>query len=183
MNINLKNIMTHITAFLLGMVVTIAFLSFIEESGTTINIPSGLGKEHSYVAWQLMNAPNTVQNRLREESGMQFDSEGFGVIDGRYVIACTDTYGMVGDRVDFYKANGQVIHCVIGDIKSRCNPKCNRWGDRNGQNIIEFVVDKDTWYTGHAVPGSPECHPEWGSEAVKAVNIGGMQPVKTVSVK
>ena len=182
MNINLKNIITHLTAFLLGMVVTIAFLSS-EENRTTINIPEGLGKEHSYVAWQLINAPNTAQNRLREESGMQFDSEGFGVIDGRYVVACTDTYGMVGDRVDFHKANGQVIHCVIGDIKNRCSPGCNKWGNRNGQNIIEFVVDKDTWYAGHAVPGTSECHPEWDSETVKAVNIGGMQPVKTVSVK
>ena len=183
MRMNIRSIMTHVTAFLLGMVVALAFLNFTENSGTMINIPEGLGKEHSYVAWQFMNAPSTVQNRLREESGMNFDTEGFGVIDGRYVIACTDTYGMVGDRVDFHKANGQVIHAVIGDIKNRRSPGCNVWGDRDGQNIIEFVVDKDTWYTGHAVPGSAECHPEWDSETVKAVNFGKEEFVKTASAK
>lgn len=180
---SIKKVMTHVTAFLLGMVVAAAFLCFTENSGTTINIPEGLGKVHTYTAWQLMNAPSTAQNRLREETGMNFDADGFGVIDGRYVIACTDTYGLVGDRVDFHKANGQVIHCVIGDVKNRGNSGCNMWGDKDGQNIIEFVVDKDTWYTGHAVPGTSECHPEWGSETVKAVNLGKEEFVKTASVK
>lgn len=183
MKINIRSIMTHVTAFLIGMVFALAFLNFTENSGTTINIPEGLGKEHTYTAWQLMNAPSTAQNRLREESGMNFDPEGFGTIDGRYVIACTDSYGVIGDCVDFHKANGQVLHCIIGDLKNRRRLGCNRWGDRNGQNIIEFVVDQDTWHTGHAVPGTSECHPEWDSETVKAVNFGKMEVIRAASAK
>ena len=164
--------MTHITAFLLGMVVATAYIAFTEGSGTTINIPSGLGSVHTYMGWQCITAPSSNQYKLREEAGMKFDSEGFGKINGRYVIACTTTYGQVGDCVDFYKKNGQVIHSVIGDIKSQHNPSCNKWGSYNGQNIIEFIVDENTWYPAHAVPGSPKCHPEWDAETVKAVNFG-----------
>lgn len=173
-----KRILTHVTAFLLGMVIMFAFLSFTENSGTTINIPEGLGNKHTYTAWQLMNATSSAQYRLREEAGMKFDSEGFGRISDRYVVACTDTYGMVGDLVDFHKANGQVVHCIIGDIKSRRDPGCDKWGSYNGQNIIEFIVDENAWYPTHAVPGSSECHPEWNSETVKAVNLGKAEVVK-----
>lgn len=49
---------------------------------------------------------------------MNFDDEGFARINGRYVIACTSTYGNVGDYVDFYQEDGSVIQCIIGDIKN-----------------------------------------------------------------
>ena len=144
--------------------------------GFTINIPSGLGATHTYMGWQCITAPSSNQYKLRSEAGMNFDSEGFGVIKGRYVVACTTTYGNVGDCVDFYKKNGQVIHAVIGDIKSRGDAGCTKWGHHNGRNIIEFVVNKDTWYSNgagsHVNPGNPSCHPEWASETVKAVNTG-----------
>jgi hypothetical protein len=109
---------------------------------------------------------------------MNFNPEGFGIIDGRYVIACTDTFGEIGDRVDFYKANGNILRCVIGDIKP-AEGTGNKWGSCNGQNIIEFIVDRDSWYPGsrsteksHVAPGNAEFHPEWNSETVKAVNYG-----------
>ena len=38
---------------------------------------------------------------MKEAAGMNFDSEGFGKIDGRYVVATTTTFGKVGDYVDF----------------------------------------------------------------------------------
>ena len=154
-------------------------------SGITINIPSGLGSVHTYMGWQCITAPSSNQYKLREEAGMKFDSEGFGRINGRYVIACTTTYGQVGDCVDFYKKNGQVIHGVIGDIKSQRDAGCTKWGHHNGRNVIEFIVNKDTWYSGgrgsHINPGNPGCHPEWASETVKAVNLGNWKGNGTVS--
>ena len=155
---------------------TSADTSAANGKGLTIYIPSGLGKVHTYMGWQCITAPSSNQYKLRSEAGMRFDSEGFGVIKGRYVIACTTTYGNVGDCVDFYKKNGQILHCVIGDIKSRNDAGCNKWGHHNGRNVIEFVVNKDTWYSNgrgsHINPGNPGCHPEWSSETVKAVNLG-----------
>lgn len=145
-------------------------------AGTTINIPNGLGSVHTYMGWQCITSTTSTQYKLREQAGMQFDSEGFGKINGRYVIACTTTYGTVGDYVDFYQVDGSIIPCIIGDIKNQNDTGCNEWGHLNGTCIIEFVVDKRTWYAGgegsHVNPGTSSCHPEWNQNLTKAINGG-----------
>lgn len=141
-------------------------------AGTTIEIPEGMGTTHTYMGWKTITSPSSRQYQLREQSGEHYDSEGFGIIDGRYVIACTTLYGQVGDYVDFYRENGDVLHCVIGDIKNQNDPGCNQYGHQNGERVVEFVVQYSTWYPSHANPGTPSCKPEWNSRVVKAVNLG-----------
>ncbi len=34
------------------------------------------------------------------------------------MIACTPTFGKIGDEIDFVLANGRVIHGVMGDEKN-----------------------------------------------------------------
>ena len=141
--------------------------------GTEIIPPGGLGMIKSYMGWQMITAPSSMQYKLREMTGQRFDKEGFGVINNRYVIACTTTYGRVGDYVDFHHENGQVIRAIIGDIKSFRDPGCNKWGHMNGQCIVEFIVDKNSWYPiKHPNPGTNSCHPEWHSYITKVVNGG-----------
>lgn len=141
-------------------------------AGTTIEIPEGMGITHTYMGWRTITSRTSLQYQLREQSGEHYDSEGFGIIDGRYVIACTTLYGQVGDYVDFYRENGDVLHCVIGDIKNQNDPGCNQYGHQNGERVVEFVVQYSTWYPSHANPGTQNCKPEWNSRVVKAVNLG-----------
>ena len=150
-------------------------------SGTSIELPSGLGAVHTYMGWQTITSTSSTQYKLRQQAGMQFDSEGFGRINGRYVIACTSTYGQVGDYVDFYQEDGSVIQCIIGDIKNQSDTGCNEWGHLNGTCVVEFIVDKNTWYSTskggsasnmHINPGNEGCHPEWNQNIVKVVNGG-----------
>ncbi|MBQ2937507.1 MAG: M23 family metallopeptidase [Clostridia bacterium] len=142
-------------------------------AGTTIKIPTGFGSVHTYMGWQLITSPSSTQYVLREQAGMNFDDEGFAKINNRYVIACTTTYGSVGDYIDFYQDDGTVIPCIIGDIKNQNDAGCNKWGHQNGHCIVEFVVDKRTWYnSNHANPGTSRCHPEWNKNLTKAVNGG-----------
>lgn len=88
------------------------------------------------------------------------------------MIACTTLYGQVGDYIDFYRENGDVLHCVIGDIKNQNDAGCNQYGHQNGRCVVEFVVQYSTWYPSHANPGTPNCKPEWNSRVVRAVNLG-----------
>lgn len=141
-------------------------------AGTTIEIPEGMGTTHTYMGWRTITSPSSRQYQLREQSGEHYDSEGFGIIDGRYVIACTTLYGQVGDYIDFYRENGDVLHCVIGDIKNQNDAGCNQYGHQNGRCVVEFVVQYSTWYPSHANPGTPNCKPEWNSRVVRAVNLG-----------
>ena len=136
-------------------------------------VPDGLGKVHTYMGWQLITSKSSQQYKLREKAGMNFDSEGFGKIDDRYVVATTTTFGKVGDYVDFEQADGSVLKCIIGDIKNQSDRNCNKWGHDNGQTIVEFVVDKNSWYgTNHSNPGTANCHPEWKQSIKKATNYG-----------
>lgn len=143
------------------------------NSGKVINVPSGLGRVHTYMGWQLITSKSSPQYKLREAAGMNFDGEGFGKIDDRYVIACTTTFGEVGDYIDFVQEDGSVLKCIIGDIKNQNDRGCTKWGHDNGQTIVEFVVDKSSWYgNNHANPGTSSCHPEWKQNIVSATNYG-----------
>lgn len=121
--------------------------------GQTVILPEGLGTVCTYMGWQCITATSSNQYKLREAAGMNFDSEGYGKINDRFVIATTTTYGNVGDYLDVKLTNGNIIKCVIGDIKSQGDAGCNEWGHQNGNNVVEFVVDKDSWYaSNHANP-------------------------------
>ena len=149
---------------------------YLEEEieGVTVTLPAGLGSVHTYMGWQCVTAKSSNQYKLREAAGMNFDEEGFAKIGDRYVIACTTTFGNVGDFIDVYQEDGTVIKCIIGDIKSQSDAGCTEWGHNNGHCVIEFVVDKDMWYGSsmHSNPGTESCHPEWNQNITKIVNKG-----------
>lgn len=139
--------------------------------GEAIVIPDGMGVYHTYMGWHTITSTTSRQYQLREASGEHYDDEGFARIDGRYVIACTSTFGEVGDYIDFYRENGDVIHAVIGDIKNQNDPGCNEYGHADGQCVVEYIVSQ-SWYPSHANPGTENCHPEWNYRVERAVNLG-----------
>ena len=144
-----------------------------ENEAIRFDIPKGMGKIHTYMGWQKVTMKGSQQYAFREAAGMTFDSEGFAVVDNRYVIACTTTFGNIGDYVDFYQIDGTVVPCIIGDFKNQNDAGCNVYGHLNGECIVEFVVDQNSWYgNGHANPGTASCHPEWNKTIVKAENVG-----------
>lgn len=140
-------------------------------SGKTINIPSPYGDSFTYMGWSLITSTGSNQYKLRVKTGEHYDANGFGKIGDRYVIACTPTFGKIGDEIDFVLANGRVIHGVMGDEKNMSDAGCNKWGHDGGHSVVEFVVNKSMWYhTGKTVT---RFHPEWAkSRVVKAVNPG-----------
>lgn len=151
-------------------------------AGTTINVPSGLGSMKTFEAWDypkgntsLHWSENTLQRKLWEKAdGLNsYDENGLGVVNGRYVIACTETFGQPGDYIDFYLENGEVIPCIIGDIKSQSDDGANKWGHDGGQCIIEFMVKTDKWYNQSVGDPTVLYHKSWhGQNVVKAVNGG-----------
>ena len=139
----------------------------------TIEIPEGLGTCFTFMGWQKIEDETSEQYFLRENYGMNFDDEGFAKIKDRYVVATTDKYGEVGTCIDVVMQDGQIVKCVIGDIKNQKDKTCNEWGHLDGQCVVEFVVDCNTWYESdwehgdHVNPGTDDCHPEW--ETVKEI--------------
>ena len=138
-------------------------------TGKVINIPPGKGAFFVYMAWRKITGAS-YQLTLKQKAGEKYDSDGFAKIGDRWVIACTSTFGVIGDYVDFYQSNGNVFKCIIGDLKNPRDPGWCVWGHSEGKNVIEFVTN---WPDHHINPGTKNLHPEWGGQTVvKAVNGG-----------
>ncbi len=144
---------------------------YLEEvKGTSVKLPGGLGSKHTYMGWQCITARSSDQYKLIESAGMNFDEQGFGKIGDRYVVATTTTFGNVGDFIDVVQEDGTVIKCIIGDIKSQGDANCNKWGHSNGVDVVEFVVDKSSWYgSSNSVV---KFHPEWNKNIDTIINKG-----------
>ena len=117
-----------------------------DRKGRVVNLPSGLGTSNSFMAWQMVTSKSSPQYKLKHNAGQNFDKYGYGMIDGRYAVATTTTYGDVGDFIDISRSDGSVLKAIIVDIKNQNDKGCNKWGHDNGNTVVEFVVDKDTWY-------------------------------------
>ena len=91
---------------------------------------------------------------------MHFNNNGFGYIDDEeeryFAIACTTTFGDVGDKLEVELERGNTFKAVIGDIKSQNDEDWNEYGHDYGHCVVEFIVDKDSreWkgYGGTNVP-------------------------------
>ena len=142
------------------------------QSGKQFRIPAGLGDTYTYMGWSIIHNWPTRQYYLRERSGEHYDKNGFAIVDGRYVIACTTTFGDVGDYIDFVLDNGRVIHAIMGDEKSQKDRGCNRWGHDQGHSVVEFVVNKKKWYHHLGNNDIVSFHPEWKSRVKMGINLG-----------
>ena len=171
--------------------------------GDTIDFSSALSEAgcgnfcYTYMGWQLdtNQASDIVQFRNKyypnwdkvNGDASAWNEEGFGIIEGRYVVATTHEKDgglcVVGQEFDIYLENGEVIPCVCGETKSNRDSNWTRWGHVHGTDYkslstIEFLVDKRTWYSSskggqassmHANAGTANFHPEWKSPIVKII--------------
>lgn len=181
--------------------------------GTVLDFTAGGNFEcpysncNTYMGWQMITVPGSSNqaslitshfsnwgntggsNKDNPGDDSAFDSEGFGKIDGRYVVATTwkNNGGIanIGDKIDVYLENGVIIKCIVGDIKSSGDSTWTKWGHMSGSQVstIEFIVNRNNstttkWYSGghgsHANPGTANCHPEWKSDIVK-IMVGGTE--------
>lgn len=107
-------------------------------------------------------------------AGSVYDN-GIATYEGRYLIACTVTFGTVGDKVDFFLEDGTKIPAIIADIKSSGDAGYNKWGHNNGQNVLEFEVSHLAFYSTYkSNPGTNGWfEEEWGGKRVaSATNLG-----------
>ena len=141
-------------------------------SGRQFVVPKGMGTSYTYMGWAMIHDWPTRQNYLKKRSGEHYDSHGFAKVNGRYVIACTTTFGKVGDYIDFVLDNGKVIHAIMGDEKNQSDSGCNKWGHDNGRSVVEFVVNKSMWYGHLGNTDITRFHPEWKSRVKMGVNLG-----------
>lgn len=129
-------------------------LNFISASdprssgGGEIVIPEEYGNSGAFTYTKITDFKWAYNQKkvyeLWKKTGAKTDNY-IAMIDGRYLIACTSTFGTVGDKIDFYLADGTKLETIMFDEKSQKsvpwdrNP-ANKWGHNGGQQIIEFEI-------------------------------------------
>lgn len=109
------------------------------------------GKRVGYVAdyeWDLdshsfnSGGPEGAVERMYEEAG-SVKIDGFNTLNGRYLIACTQKFGSVGDMIDWTFDDGSVLQTIMIDTKDETwahgTPACE-WGHIEGNDVkvLEF---------------------------------------------
>ena len=85
---------------------------------------------------------STPQYELQQYAGT--DSLGFRYINGRYVCAIgTGADVEIGQYFDLVLENGEIIPCIVGDIKSPYDTKSDNLTTKYSGCVCEFIVDDD----------------------------------------
>lgn len=158
--------------------------------GQTIIVPDGMGRGGFTVTmygtlgfyaggvWSIaQGTPQADVHDLWKRNGAKFE-DGIAAIksggETYLLIACTPTFGAVGDYVFFTLEDGTVIKGIVADAKNLGDPGCNAYGHNNGANVVEFEVDW-RYFSQHGNPGTPGWHPEWaGKRVVSGTNMGSV---------
>lgn len=104
------------------------------------------------------------------EAGKTYEDK-IATYNGYYLMACSEKFGNIGDRVQFKLENGQIINGIIADAKSKGDSNYCEYGHFYGGviKVLEFEVHKDC---GGINPGDGTWKPEWNSRPVEARNMG-----------
>lgn len=153
----------------------------VGADGQVIEIPEPYGNGGytvtEYDLWYGDWADGTNQRAVADEwatQGMKWKDD-IASVDGRYLVACTTTYGTVGDYLTFYLSDGTAIPCIMADAKSMNDPGCNMWGHSDGQNVLEFEV-RSARYQACGNPGTNGWLMGWaGKRVVRCVNESRVQ--------
>jgi len=109
---------------------------------TALTVPDIDSDFKAYMDYRKITDTHSAQYRMQEHA--ETDENGLRVYHGRYMIAVGTYYGVVGDDLDITLDTGDVLECVIGDIKADCDTdsthRYHPMQDGSG-NIIEFIVD------------------------------------------
>lgn len=153
------------------------------QNGNVINIPAqyngipiGTQTDHTHYEEPQIGAlwtPGTKQRKLYDmwvAAGKTYEDK-IATYNGYYLVACTELFGTVGDRVQFKLENGQIINCIVADIKRKTDSSYTIYGHSNSREIkvLEFQVHKNC---GRLNPGSGGWKMEWNSRPVQAKNMG-----------
>ena len=153
--------------------------------GQSTSIPDGLGTYYTVTGygsggihyangrttpWASGTNQRTVWDKWVAAGSVYTDH--IATLNGKWLIACTNTFGNVGDYIKFTLGNGQVLDCIMADEKNQSDAGCTKWGHDNGKCVIEFEVDID-YFNQVGNPGTGSWKSEWsGTTVTSATNLG-----------
>lgn len=110
-------------------------------------VPDGEGVCNStnktYMAYTAVTSKNSNQYKLLYGVSAYTDTvSGLRMVDGRYCVATGTFYASrIGTKLNLIMANGSVVECILGDVKSDAHTDpTHRYQAQDG-SVVEMIVD------------------------------------------
>lgn len=113
-----------------------------EPQWVEMDVPSN-NSFKSYMGAHKITDTSSAQYQFKSE---YLDSAcGIKLVDDRYVVAIGTYYTeIIGTRVDLVMESGEVVPCIVGDVKAdEDTDVTNRQHNVDG-SVVEFIVNADT---------------------------------------
>ena len=95
----------------------------------------------SYMDYRTITDTTSKQYELQKQADT--DECGMRMIDDKYCIAVGSYYSTsIGQAIDVIMQNGNIIHCIVADLKQDIHTDSTNRQNPNG-SIVEFLVDTD----------------------------------------
>lgn len=127
-----------------GYYISAMFLAENECPYTIYNVPTNTGFK-SYMSHKSITTKSSSQYVL-QLSYAYTGNYGIRQINGRYLVAIGTAFNAsVGTYFDLILENGEVIQCVVGDIKADIDTKSDNITTKHNGCVSEFIVDTNVF--------------------------------------
>lgn len=155
---------------------TIVCIENLAITGPVIDIPAGMGVQYTVTEYDKFYPRWTSGTRQRKVADLWYNEgakwdDGIAILQDCYLVATTETFGVVGDRINVVLDNGLTMKCIIADSKNSSDPGCNAYGHDDGKSTIEFEV-KSSYYLAHGNPATNGWHMEMKGKVTRIINLG-----------
>lgn len=132
-------------SFLVLATIIMVVLSIVTVLGaggyTTKPVPANNGFK-AYMSYKAISSRNSSQYKLQQRA--YTGNYGIRMVDDRYCIAVGSYYTtQIGTKIDVIMENGNVIKCILGDVKADKHTDATNRANPNGC-IVEFIVDMNS---------------------------------------
>lgn len=124
----------------------------------------------SYLPYTSITDRTSLQYKLQNNYAYT-GNYGIRMANDRYCIALGTAFNAeIGTYVDLVLKNGEIINCILADIKADIHTEDNNMITAHNGCISEFIVDKWALSEKVRIAGNiSKCKEEWDSKVVKVI--------------
>lgn len=101
----------------------------------------------TYMDYQAITNKASNQYKFQQRDDVWVDEYGFLVQNSEwYVVAMGSYWGKIGDKFIIHLENGEIISCVLGDIKSDRHTDRQNYAHESDGHVVEFLIDSGSPY-------------------------------------
>lgn len=141
--VDMRNVGLHSTGFDISEMVAKPRPVILDSNA----VPDGEGVCNSanftYMAYTAVTSRNSGQYKLLYGDSAYTDTvTGLRMVDGRYCIAVGTFYASkIGTKINLVMANGGVVECILGDVKSDEHTDPTHRYQKYDGSVAEMIVD------------------------------------------